>query len=157
MNFRHGQSRTPEHNAWCAIHQRCNNPKYPRYARYGGRGITVDPRWNVFENFLADMGQRPSPKHSIERRDNNGPYAPENCVWATNRQQANNRGGRKANVLLTYAGETLNVTQWAARTGLSGNQIRNRIRKGWTAEKILTTPIDVTRRAHRAGGWAHRH
>lgn len=157
MNFKHGHSRTPEHNTWCAIHQRCTNPKYPRYARYGGRGITVDPRWNTFAQFFADMGPRPSSTHSIERRDNNGPYSPENCVWATARAQANNRGGRRANVLLTYRGETLNVTQWAARTDLSHTQIRNRLRKGWTAERILTTPIDVRRRAKTPGGWLARH
>ena len=87
---KHGQSHTRTHNAWVSMRQRCENPNNDRYADYGGRGIYVCPRWQSFENFLADMGQCP-PRMSLDRHpDNNGNYDPINCRWATNKQQCNN-------------------------------------------------------------------
>lgn len=96
MRRRHGMSHLPAYLNWQTMIQRCENPKNPHYRRYGARGIKVCDRWKVFENFYADMGERPSPDYSIDRIDNDGSYEPGNCRWATRRQQLLNTGRSKA-------------------------------------------------------------
>jgi hypothetical protein len=86
----HGKSKSNTYRIWAAMLSRCTNPKATNYKYYGGRGITVCKRWLKFENFLADMGERPD-NLSIERKNNDGPYRPDNCKWATQKEQANNK------------------------------------------------------------------
>lgn len=94
--YRHGYSHTDTHNIWQGIKQRCFNPKRENYERYGGRGITMSLEWkNSFEQFLKDMGPRPSKQHSIERLDNNGNYEAANCTWILSKHQSSNRRNRK--------------------------------------------------------------
>lgn len=134
----HGQSHHPLYPMWKQMKQRCENPRNDSYARYGGRGIKVCGRWLKFENFLADMGKRPTSKHSIERRNNNKNYEPSNCYWATRAEQNSNTS---YNRFLEYRGERLTLTQWANRIGISHSGIQKRLKLGWSVEQILTTPV----------------
>lgn len=135
----HGMTMSPEFNVWCSMKKRCNNPSHKSYKDYGGRGIRVCERWlNSFENFLSDVGERPSPKHSLDRfPDQNGNYEPDNVRWATIKEQQRNR---RSNTLLTFNGVTLTIIEWSERTGLSKGCISMRIGYGWSVDKILTKP-----------------
>lgn len=79
------------HKSWTQMRSRCHDPNNDAYPRYGGRGITICDRWSIFENFLADMGVRPSRNHSLDRVDSDGNYEPENCKWSTPLEQTLNR------------------------------------------------------------------
>lgn len=134
----HGLSYTPEYRAWQTMRLRCTNPKNAAWPAYGGRGITVCERWlNDPAAFVADMGPKPSPKHELDRIDNDGPYSPENCRWVL--RKVNDRN-RRNNRTLTYGGETLTVAEWAERTGIEKTALLYRINAGWDAERALTTP-----------------
>lgn len=136
---------TPEYTSWVGMRQRCQNPSNHAYGKYGARGIDVCERWNTFENFLEDMGPKPTHDHSIERIDNNGGYRPDNCRWATNREQCNNR---RTNARIIFNGETRTIAQWASITGIHHSTIWNRARRGWSPDKILTTPTRRMASAH---------
>lgn len=135
---KHGLFGTPEWLAWKNMHDRCLKSKHPSFARYGGRGITVDPRWSCPEQFVADMGLRPSPAHSVDRIDNDGPYSPENCRWATRGEQASNR---RNNRLLVWEGKTKTLSALAAEHGISVQALNYRLRAGWPLKRALTDPI----------------
>ena len=134
----HGQHGTPEHTAWCRMRDRCINPKASNYKNYGGRGIAVCERWlHSFENFLADMGKKPSLAHSLDRIDPDGNYEPMNCRWGTPEQQAQNRTNA---VWIEWQGERLCRTEWSRRTGLTAASIAARLARGWLVEDALSTP-----------------
>jgi hypothetical protein len=118
------------------MHQRCNNPEHPNYSHYGGRGITVCERWNHPIAFLADMGHPPEGM-SIDRIDNDGNYEPGNCRWATQEQQ--NENTRRARYV-TWQGRTQTVKAWAKELDMSPRRIHDRLRRGWSVERTLTTP-----------------
>jgi hypothetical protein len=91
----HGGTYLPEYAVWSTMHARCRNPNNKRWEHYGGRGIKVCKRWSKFENFIADMGQRPNAAYSLERINNNRGYSPKNCEWATAEKQSRNRRKRR--------------------------------------------------------------
>ena len=137
LRAKHGHgmrnARSGEYTSWAQMRNRCACPTANGYENYGGRGIKVCERWSSFENFLADMGPRP-PGYSIERKDTNGNYEPNNCRWASGEDQRNNT---RRSRLLTFNGETRTVKQWADATGLSQSCITARLRRGWKVERAL--------------------
>jgi len=149
-NTRTGLSDSPTYQAWLGMKQRCGNPKSKYFSYYGGRGIKVCDRWiHSFENFLTDMGERPSPKHSLDRYpDNNGNYEPGNCRWATKREQQLNR---RNNRLITYDGTTQTLLEWSEAVGIHKNTLDQRLAAGWDVERALTTPADRTITCYRPG------
>ena len=136
-NTTHGLSGSPEYRVWEEMLRRCNCRSDTCYSYYGGRGIGVCDRWNVFDNFYSDMGARPSNKYSIERKDNNKGYSPDNCCWATITQQCNNT---RKNIFLTHKGITMTISQWARELGISYTCLYQRVSAGWPIEKSLSTP-----------------
>jgi len=138
---KHRKRHLPEYSIWQNMIQRCTNPNRNGYADYGGRGIRVCARWldqeKGFLNFLEDMGSKPPEKRSIERKLVNGNYTPENCKWATDKEQARNK---RNNVMLTYGDKTQCVADWADEVGIDADTIRYRLRQGWPVDKALITP-----------------
>lgn len=134
-----GKKSSPEYRSWRSMRKRCLDPNNRRYLDYGGRGIMICDSWLLsFDRFLQDMGRKPSLRHSLERKDNDGHYCPDNCIWALPVDQANNR---RSNRNITSDGVTLTITQWARRTGLPENAIRNRLRLGWAPDQAVTRQI----------------
>lgn len=134
----HGRNGTRTFHIWWGMIHRCHYPKTTGYANYGGRGIRVCDRWREsFKNFLADMGERPSPDHQIDRIDNDGPYSPDNCRWATRHTQRRNT---RSNRLLTFAGKTQCLTDWARELGINKRTLGGRLGHGWSVERALATP-----------------
>jgi hypothetical protein len=117
---------------------RCTNPRFVDWGLYGGRGITICKRWDSFAAFFADMGPKPSPRHSLDRIDCDGNYEPSNCRWATPKEQA--RNWKHRNRVLTLGGESLPLSAWAERLGWKRELIRDRLATGWSVESALTIP-----------------
>lgn len=128
-NTRHGMSKSPEHGAWDAMLCRCYYPSSNSYYNYGARGIRVCDKWkNSFEAFYEDMGPRPSSDHSLDRIDTSGDYGPENCRWATSKEQGRNR---RTNRVLEFNGESKSMIEWSEELGLDYTMLRARIKSGW--------------------------
>lgn len=134
----------PFYDCWRGVLKRCLKPKTKGYHNYGGRGITVCDRWLVFENFRDDMFALWKPRLTLERKDNNGPYSPENCIFATYKTQSRNR---RNNHMVTAFGKTLCLTDWAELCGLGENTLRARIKVGWNPEEAFTTPSNKEHRS----------
>ena len=138
---RRGQN-TPEYRLWWAMIIRCELKAGPRYDRYGGRGIKVCRRWREsFAAFLEDMGCRPSPAHSIDRINNDGDYEPSNVRWATRAEQNTNKTQRRSTTQLAHRGVTMGLSEWSDAVGVPTSVLRKRLRRGWDANRTLTTPL----------------
>lgn len=139
----HGNSTHPLYHTWVCMHYRCSDPNYVDYPKYGARGIFVCERWVEFSLFADDMGERPAGM-TLDRRDNDAGYSPNNCRWATAEQQ--NRNRRNSNMITAF-GQTLNLAEWVEKTGIGRYAIRSRLRGGWAPERALSTPVDQSRKS----------
>lgn len=139
-NLKHGMSGTKTYASWAQMKTRCLNINASGYKYYGSRGIKVCKRWLKFENFYADMGDKPTPSHSIERRNNNGDYEPGNCKWATISEQNNNK---RNNVILTYKGASMNLSQWAEKLGISRACLWDRVNRNLPKSAIFTSEKNI--------------
>lgn len=139
----HGLCGTPEYRAWSHLIGRCENENDGSYPHYGARGIRVCERWrNSFEAFLEDMGPRPLGTEIDRYPNNDGNYEPGNCRWATRVENARNK---RSNHAITFRGETRCASEWEEIFGLPKGRVVDRIRKGWSVERALTTPLDLRR------------
>lgn len=137
---------TVEYRIWSGMVSRCTNTANRSYPRYGGRGIGVALCWRQYENFLADLGRRPSPAHSLDREDWNKGYAPGNVRWATREEQSRNRQDRRP---LTVDGTTRLLCEWTEQTGVPVKTIWQRVYKDrWLPAAAVFTPVRQGRPAH---------
>lgn len=145
-NTTHGMSHLSEYKIWEGMRKRCrSNPNRPNdFHNYAERGITICDRWDDFRLFLEDMGSRPTPKHSIERRDNDGNYEPDNCYWGNPIQQANNK---RTSRILTAFNKSQTLAQWSKETKIPVARISARLKRGWSVEKSITEPLHINRYA----------
>lgn len=138
INERHGNckrsGRTKEYRTWAHMKGRCLNKKDNKFYCYGERGITVCDRWLLFDNFLKDMGMAPSKTHSIDRINNDGDYEPNNCRWATSKQQQSNKS---KNVRLLFNGNDRTLAQWSDITGIPRPTLTYRLKKGYPTSVVL--------------------
>lgn len=142
--FKHGMAGHPLNQTWRSLRARCNNPRDPAYANYGGRGIKVCERWDDFMSFLADMGMRPPGDFELDRIDNDGPYSPDNCRWVPKKVNLRNK---RTSHLVTWQGETLTVAGWAERLGIHERTLHNRLGRGWPLERAMTKAVQQRRKA----------
>jgi hypothetical protein len=135
----HNMHKTSTYNTWKALRQRCYNKKNPSFRLYGGRGITICKRWEKFENFYADMGEKPKGM-TLDRRNNSKGYSKSNCWWATYRTQANNK---RCNCILTFRGRAQTIAEWGYEMGINYNTLWNRLNTfKWSVERALTEPVN---------------
>lgn len=137
-------SDSPTYTSWRGMRGRCLNPHASNYDRYGGRGITVCDSWNKFENFLADMGERPKGT-TLDRIDNNKRYEPSNCRWAEISEQNSNQ---RRTVRLEINGRTQTLTEWARALGIARSTLSRRLRSGCPVDRALTAPTRSSGHRH---------
>lgn len=138
---KHGMCRTRLYAIWCKMLARTRDPKNNRYSRYGGRGIKVCDEWLDFATFAKwALSNGYNEFLSIDRIDNDGNYCPENCRWATPKEQARNTKSVKP---ITFNGETHSVPEWAEKIGIPKYTLHKRLRSGWSVERALTEPVDT--------------
>jgi hypothetical protein len=143
-NITHGMRHTDIYNVWVSMKSRCYNIHNRSYPNYGGRGITICTRWkDSFESFFEDMGNPPSSVHQLDRIDNNGSYSLENCRWVTQKENCRNT---RSNRFISFNGENLCLTEWQERYGLPRGCIAKRLKRNWTIEEALTTPVGQKRK-----------
>lgn len=130
----HGRSNDPVYFVWASMIQRCSNKNNKAFRNYGGRGITVCDRWMTFYNFYSDMGPRP-PGGTVERINNDKGYSPENCRWATQKEQMQNT---RINHYLTCGNRTQTLCAWAAELGVTPGALCSRLSRGWSVEDAVT-------------------
>jgi len=133
----HGMTYTLTYRTWTSMKRRCQNPNTLNYSRYGGRGITVCDRWQKFENFWADMGEQPKGV-TLERRNNDRSYSPENCRWATSLEQARNK---RNTLTVLHDGTTLTLRQWADKLGISYHTLYFRFVRNWPTGRMLAAQV----------------
>jgi len=126
-----------EYSCWSNMRGRCRNENTPTWEHYGGRGISVTPRWDSFWMFLHDVGRRPTPEASLDRIDVDGNYEPGNVRWASKKEQSRNR---RNNNVLSFNGEERCVTDWAEEYGIPLTTLKARLKNGWPVSDALTTP-----------------
>ena len=136
----HNHKSSITYTTWISMKQRCH---HQRTEYYSLRGITVCNRWldkeKGFQNFLEDMGERPNLEYSIDRKDSGKNYTPDNCRWATNKEQMRNRRNNK---FATFKEETKLVVEWAELYNIKADTLEHRLKDGWSIEKALTTPVE---------------
>lgn len=133
--FKHGAKGSAEYTTWILMRDRCNNKNNGSFAYYGGIGVKVCPRWDDFKLFLADMGEKPSATHSIDRIKHDIGYEPSNCRWATKKEQARNRRITKKVIV---GGIERPIAEWAELSGLSCATVSKRLSNGWKPERALS-------------------
>lgn len=140
LRITHGMTNTRLHSTWAAMKDRCFNPKATSYRNYGDIGITVCPRWrDSFEAFAEDMGEPPSDDHTLDRIDNCGDYAPDNCRWATHKQQSRNR---RDTLYVEYQGRRQSLCDWSEESGIPYGTLKKRIFKAkWDLDRAFTEPV----------------
>lgn len=152
MWFKHGMEGTRIYKIWDCMKQRCKNPNSPNFKDYGGRGITICKEWEDFQNFFL-WAKKSGYKNSLslDRKNNDGPYSPENCKWSTRIEQQRNK---RTNHFLTYNGETKTIAEWGEITGVSPATIQHRVsRDGWSIEEALTIKPKKGRRRDKCGAY----
>lgn len=145
----HGETLTQLYRLWCGVKRRCNDRGSKNYRNYGGRGITMWPEWSnsypMFAEYVrSTLGERPSPKHSLDRIDNELGYWPGNLRWATPRDQANNQ---RTNRIVEVDGETDTMANWCRKFNTPPPRVYHRLEQGWDIKSALSLPNQRPRRA----------